>query len=257
MASGGGKKRTTGDPASDRLRDLDSAMALIAHELRTPLSVLKGWADTLTHAARSLDQETLLTSAAAISRGADNMESIVRNMTDADEVGRGAVKLNLSDTLVSDFVGEVVEDLRTLVGMHTLTINVKDDVLLHIDSSSVRQILTNLVTNAVKFSPEGEQVALNVERRGDSVEIRVIDEGPGIDPSRYEELFIKFSRLDSMQKGAGLGLYISRGIARAHGGDLTLSEGSSGKGCTFVLTLPIHGEASEYDLPRGEKQRPR
>jgi signal transduction histidine kinase len=241
----------------DRLGELDAALALMAHELRTPLTIMKGWADTLTKAARKMDQETLLASAAAISRGADQMDKILRNMSDAGAFSGGNLQLELRNTLVSELVQEVVADLDLLVDDHDLIVSVEDDALLRIDAPRVRQILINLLSNAIKFSPAGSSVTIAVSRCEDSVEICVSDEGEGIPSEKYEELFLKYSRLGSQVKGTGLGLYISRELARAHGGDLSLLDGEGTAGCRFVLTLPIHSSTTEDSLPAEQRQQPR
>ena len=243
--------------AGDRLEELDAAMAFMAHELRTPLTIMKAWADTLSKAARKMDQETLLTSAGAISRSADQMEDILRNMSDVGAISSGHLKLDLNDALVSDLIQEVVDDLAQITGGHDLGVSVQDDVLIRIDSARVRQILINLLTNAIKFSPPGAPVQIGVIRSGDAVQISVSDEGEGIPAERYEELFQRYSRLGAQVQGTGLGLYISREIARAHGGDLALTSDADEPGCSFVLELPIHGQATEGSLAENDRKRPR
>jgi signal transduction histidine kinase len=240
----------------DRLGELDAALALMAHELRTPLTVMKGWAQTLTTAVRKMDQEMLLTSAAAISRSADQMDEILRNMSDAGALTHGSFELDLRNTLVSKLVEEIVDDLNMLDGGHAIEVKVEDDALLRIDAPRVRQILINLLTNAIKFSPSGTRVTIGVSRHQDTIEICVADQGEGIPSDKYEELFLRYSRLGSQVKGTGLGLYISRELARAHGGELSLSD-ADGSGCRFILTLPVHGSTTEDSLPAEERQQPR
>ena len=242
---------------ADRLGDLDTALALMAHELRTPLTVMKGWANTLTNAAKTMDQEELLASAAAISRSADRMDEILRNMSDMGAMSGGTFELDLRDTLVSELVEEVVTDLDVLKAGHAIGVSVEDDALLRIDAPRVRQILTNLLTNAIKFSPTGTNVSIDVARRQDTIEICVADEGEGIPSEKYEELFLRYSRLGSEVKGTGLGLYISRELARAHGGDLRLMDAEGLPGCRFILTLPIHSSTTEDSLPAEERKQPR
>lgn len=242
---------------ADRLGELDIALALMAHELRTPLTVMKGWADTLTSAVRKMDQEMLLTSAAAISRSAGQMDEILRNMSDAGALSRGVFELEMEDTLVSELVEEVVADLKSLSGGHDIDVSVQDDALLRIDAPRIRQILINLLTNAMKFSPAGSKVAINVARRQDSIDICVQDEGEGIPSEKYEELFRRYSRLGSKVQGSGLGLYISRELARAHGGELSLQDKPGVGGCRFVLELPVHSSSTEDSLPVKERKQPR
>jgi signal transduction histidine kinase len=104
----------------------------------------------------------------------------------------------------------------------------------------IRQVISNLLSNAFKFSPVGTPVTVTVTQGDDVAEVVVHDDGPGIPPDRRDELFSKFGRLGRTGHGMGLGLYISRAIARAHGGDLELRDGP---GATFVLTLPLRSTA--------------
>ncbi|MGH2734540.1 MAG: sensor histidine kinase, partial [Actinomycetota bacterium] len=108
---------------------------------------------------------------------------------------------------------------------------------VELDPVRVRQIVTNLVGNAVKFSPQGSRIDVTVRRSGDGASITVRDRGPGIPAARRDELFRKFSRLGAKGGGTGLGLYLSRGIALAHGGNLTV-ETRPGEGSAFTLILP-------------------
>lgn len=241
----------------ERLKELDSALVMIAHELRTPLTVMKGWADTLTSAARAMDQEALIHGAEAISRNATRMDKILQNMSDAKAIDEGQLDLEMKESLVSELVGEVSDDLEQIGERHRIEIKIDDDALLLIDTGRVRQILLNLITNALKFSPPETSVFVKVARENQFVTICVSDRGAGIEPGRYQELFQKFSRLGAKEKGTGLGLYISREIARAMGGDLVLLEDASNTGCDFALSLPTHGERSEATLSERDQKQPR
>ena len=104
-------------------------------------------------------------------------------------------------------------------------------------------MLTNLITNAVKFSPRRSEITIRVLNEGDWAHLSVRDEGPGIPSHTQRELFQKFSRLGATGSGMGLGLYLSRGIARAHGGDLTC-DSAAGEGATFTLSVPLKQEGA-------------
>jgi len=116
-----------------------------------------------------------------------------------------------------------------------------DDAVVHADSDRARQVLQNLVSNAVKFTPPGGHIAVRAAMRGDTVRISVRDTGIGVAPEKLEFIFEPFVQLDrdltSSHEGAGLGLAISRDLARAMGGDIT-ARSAPAKGSTFTLTLP-------------------
>ncbi len=119
-----------------------------------------------------------------------------------------------------------------------MDIKIEDDVSVNIDPVRIRQLLTNLLSNAAKFSAEASTIQVTVEVNKRYAEVVVADEGPGVPAERRDGLFRPFSRLGAIdKKGTGLGLYISRGIARAHGGDLIVAP--SRIGACFVLMLPL------------------
>jgi signal transduction histidine kinase len=113
-----------------------------------------------------------------------------------------------------------------------------------VDAARLQQVLTNLITNAAKFSPPGEPISVQVVPVGIDVELHVVDRGPGVPADRLADVFRKFSRLDRTKKGTGLGLYLARGIARAHGGELSCRRAPTG-GADFVLTLSLYDEGAE------------
>lgn len=245
-----------GETYETRLAALDETLAIIVHELKNPLAVMQGFATTLVNAAEAMDPEAVVKAAKAVEKGAHKMEALLGSLSDASAFGGGQMELHLKDVLVSDLVGDAIRDLQTVSPDHQLFCSIEDDVLVRVDITRIQQVLVNLLSNAVKFSPPGSTVEVNVSRDEDVVTVGVADDGPGIPPERADELFRKFSRLGSQMKGTGLGLYLSRLIARAHGGDLELGD-AGGRGCEFLLRLPIHSSQTEDSLPTHSKHRPR
>ena len=221
--------------------EIAEVFARVAHELKTPVSVAKGFAMTVRDNFEDMDAETLKRCYATIIRALAVAENIVQALEETRSVESGDVRLDLTPVLVGEFVTETVQDLELLTQPHHLSIAVLNDGRAWIDRLKVRQILTNLLSNAAKFSPADAPIAVDVGGDARWLEIAVTDEGPGIPPDRIEEAFDKFERLGSDVKGTGLGLYIARGLARAHGGDLCAS--SDGRnGSRFVLRLPVDPE---------------
>ncbi|MFP5351783.1 MAG: sensor histidine kinase [Actinomycetota bacterium] len=239
-----------------RLAGLDETLSILVHELRNPLTIMQGFATTLVNAAEAMDPEAVVKAAKAVERGARRMDLLLSTLRDASVFDGGEMPLLLKDVLVSDLVDEVVESVQTIAPEHSLVCSIEDDVLVRVDIIRIQQILTNLLSNAIKFSPADSRVDLKVSRDDDTVTICVSDEGPGIPAERVDELFQKFSRLGAEVSGTGLGLYLSRAIARAHGGDLELAA-RQGRGCDFLLRLPIHSASSEASLPSYRKGQPR
>ena len=227
------------------------ALARVAHELRTPISVSKGYAITIRDSATEMDPDTLKRCCDAIVRSLTSAQAILESLGETRSLESGSVQLDLSKVPVGDFVVETVRDLDQLIQPHKLSTVIKSDGPAWLDRMKVRQIISNLLSNAAKFSPPDAPILLEVDVAA-AVRICVIDRGPGIAPDKMEKLFQKYERLDSDVKGTGLGLYISRGLARAHGGDLGVtSDGRSG--CRFCLELPLDPEKAVGDAGNGER----
>lgn len=138
-------------------------------------------------------------------------------------------------TDLAQLVRDAVKDVVTGQAVTPPVIKCEPGLEAVVDPMRIRQVISNLLSNALKFSPPGSPVTVAVTTDDDTIEITVHDAGPGIPDERRDELFSKFGRLGHTGHGMGLGLYISRAIARAHGGDLELRDGP---GATFALTLP-------------------
>ena len=227
------RERTSSpDPASE-------LMGRLAHELKTPLTVAKGFAYTLRQSVEQLDPAAIRRCADAILRGLSSAEVLVESLSQTRSVDAGELTLNLKSVEVGQFVAEVIRDLEIITQPHRVSVVLTTEVTAWFDPAKIRQVITNLLSNAAKFSAAEEPIVVEVSGDDLHVAIAVIDRGCGISKEDMERLFVKYERLGSSVKGTGLGLYISRGIARAHGGDITVkSDGESG--CTFTLLLPIH-----------------
>lgn len=208
-----------------------------AHELRTPLAVIRGFASTLVEAVARMDRETEVKCAEAIVRGSTQLQTILDSMLVMDQVERDGVRLHLVDLPLGELVLETVRDLQSLTAKHSVSVDVLEEVTVRADASKVRQILTNLISNAAKFSPAGSLVSIKVDATAAGGKVTVEDNGPGIPEDKIESVFVQYERLDSGKKGMGLGLYISKRLALAHHGDLIVCNADAGGAC-FELTLP-------------------
>lgn len=216
-------------PAVDSDRDAGAVIGRAAHELRTPLTVIQGYAATLLESIAVLDERTALKCAEAIVRGGTQLQSVVDSMLVAREVERGGVRLDLVEVNLGHLVQETIRDLEMLTTHHSVVVDVTEDVTVQGDAVKVRQIITNLVSNAVKFSPNGSTVTVTLRLTAEGACLKVQDEGSGIALDKLESVFEQYERLGRPEKGLGLGLYISRQLAIAHGGRLSaLSDGETG-----------------------------
>ena len=224
----------------ERLKD--DFVATVSHELRTPLTPIKGWAATMLQLGDRLDEEQREEGVKAIMRHADRLEQLITNILEVTRIERGMLERRDDLVEVTTVVDKVVADFRSTYPMRSIRVSVVGkDLRTRGDELWTEQILTNLVSNALKYAPANEPVDVEVRRNGHRVEVNVTDRGPGIAAHEAELIFERFKRLgDHMTRttsGSGLGLYIARQLARAVGGELSVAS-SPGVGATFTLSLP-------------------
>lgn len=217
-------------------------VATVSHEIRSPLTSVKGFTRTLLlkwDRYSDIQKRTMLET---INEDADRVTRLLKELLDVSRIDANRVQLHVSGTDVGQIASDVADKARQRPDGEgrELTVQVAEDVpdLIFADRDKVEQILTNLVNNALRYAPESE-VRLVATPWGDGgVAVRVEDDGPGIPPEQERAIFHKFGRgRESRRAGTGLGLYITRGLARAHGGDVTVDT-TPGEGATFTLTLP-------------------
>ena len=221
----------------------EQVVSALIHELSAPVTVIEGFIDLIDVPDPDLlDPEVYHRAVGAIRRNASHLRGLLAAFGDARRIDVNALDLRCELTDVGALVTETAESLRGLIEPHPLVLAVEPTPLLDVDPVRVRQTVINLVQNAAKFSFADQPVEISVTSDGDTVTVGVTDHGRGIAPEDQGRLFGKFMRLRRDTPGTGLGLYISRGIARAHGGDIVL-ESSSPAGSRFALTLPIGSKA--------------
>lgn len=202
----------------------------VSHELRSPLSRMK--------LALALQDDS--TSVQGLKQDVDEMRSVVDSLLDAERLGSAHSALDLSDVALDDLVRELVE--RYFPDTARLHVSVPPGVSVRLDRPRIQLLLKNLVGNALRYAPpESGPVQLTVTVDDDAIEFRVRDQGPGLTAEQRAHLGEPFYRPDSSRTrdtgGTGLGLYLSRQVARAHGGDLRLAD-ADGPGTEFIVRLP-------------------
>jgi PAS domain S-box-containing protein len=232
------------DVSSDRLvEQLKSGfVSTVSHELRAPLTSIYGFAETLLREDVSFDDAERRTFLSYIATEAQRLTAIVDALLSVARLEAGDLQVQLVPTDLRDVVTDVVSSAqREVVNGRRFVIDVPEEPLdASADRDKVRQILANLVDNAVKFSPQGGTVTVAARRTGDAVQVRVVDEGSGVPAGEQERIFRKFYRADSVASpggGTGLGLFIARGLASAMGGRLWI-DAETDRGASFVFELP-------------------
>ncbi len=240
------RARTDAEEANRAKTDF---LAVMSHELRTPLNAIGGYSQLLElgiHGQVTAEQKHDLQ---RIQRSARHLLSLINQILNFAKLDAGQVKVEPRRVRLAEALG----DLEALVapqleakGIAFRRTPATADVVVWCDPEKLQQILLNLLSNAIKFTPVGGSVALWTEAGGAFAEIRVEDTGPGIPPGKLEHIFEPFVQLErgltSRQEGAGLGLAISRELARAMGGELT-AEAAPGGGARFRLRVPLADNA--------------
>ncbi len=235
--------------AADRQKD--QFLAMLAHELRNPLAPIATAAQLLKMAPERV--AGVRQAAEIIDRQAMHMSDLVEDLMDVSRVTRGLVALKPRRVRVAEVVAAAVEQTSPLVvrrGHRLEVVERTPDLELWADPSRLTQILSNLLNNAAKYTPEGGTLALEIDRQDGEAVIRVRDNGIGIEPSLLVRVFDLFAQAETTperhQGGLGVGLALARSLTRLHGGTLTASSPGAGQGATFELRLPLAG-ASPVD----------
>jgi len=217
-------------------------VSVISHELKSPVSIIKGYADTLRREDAHWDEETLRQGLAVIAEESDRLNRLIDNLLDASRLQASAFKLEFSYVQLDKLAEKVVEDFRTQSSEHMFTLDFPSDFpTVRGDVERLRQVLTNLLSNAIKYSPRGGLIRTGGWADDDWVYIYVADEGIGIPKSEQERIFERFYRAESpltrRTEGAGLGLYLCKEVVEAHGGKIWV-QSEPGKGAKFIFKLP-------------------
>jgi PAS domain S-box-containing protein len=237
-------RNLTEERALDELKS--EFVATVSHELRTPLSAIYGCAQTLRRSDVELDDDTEHRLLEVIAHECERLTRIVGDILLANQLDAGRMRLVQEEIEVDLLVREVVEQMRaSLDGAATVELAIDSPGRLEPvvgDGDKLRQILLNLVDNAVKYSPEGGRVELRVEPREGGLRFEVSDQGLGIAHGEQQRIFGKFYRVDPNLTrgvgGTGLGLYICRELARRMDGRVSVRS-REGEGSTFVVDLPL------------------
>jgi signal transduction histidine kinase len=240
------------DRAHAALRMRDEFLGIAAHELRSPLTAIRGTAQL---ARRALDQGTL--DATQSQRHLDNiiassgrLEALLTDLLDVSRMRAEGLSASLASMDLAALAGTVVTRYRDIAeGTRIVSDVPQQPVLVRGDAGRLEQVLDNLLSNAVKYSPAGGEVVLRLRMVTGGVELTVRDSGIGLPPGAEERIFEPFRRAPNAVThgvpGIGLGLHISRQIAEAHGGRLRAESEGEGLGSTITLWLPQANSASE------------
>ena len=227
----------------------DEFLAVLAHELRNPLAPLRTGLDLLMRSQDGSERTTR--TLAAMNRQLDHMVRLIDDLLDVSRISRGLMDLKRETVDLSALTLSTVEGTRPWFERRkqSLTADVAEGVVASADATRFAQILTNLLHNATKFTPEGGSVGVSLERAADHALLRVTDSGVGVRADQVDRVFQMFARVEAAgsksQSGLGIGLALARRLAEMHGGKLELRSEGEGRGTTFTFTIPTLAAAEQ------------
>ena len=237
-------------PLQELERQRAEFLDMVSHELRAPLSAIKGSATTLVEASSSLDRAEMRAFSRIIVEQADHMRALVSDLLDAGRIDSGTVSVAPEPTEVAALVDRARNTFLSGGSGHDVLIDLAPDLPpVMADRRRIVQVLSNLLANAARHSRERSPIGVEAVRDGGHVAIAVQDEGRGIASEQLAHLFRKHARIgvDETERGvgSGLGLAICKGLVEAHGGRIRAESGGPGQGARFTFTIPVAGEARD------------
>ncbi|MGZ3478046.1 MAG: sensor histidine kinase, partial [Polyangiales bacterium] len=222
-------------------REQEDFLAVVAHDLRNPLAAVQSSMELLVHARDGEDALCRVTRVVPIvRRNVDRMESLIGDLLDLDALKRGGVTLHIEDLAASEVLQDACDLMRDLAAARGIQLLVHDPppgLRVCCDRSRVLEVFSNLIGNAVKFTPSGGRIDLRAQDAGDGTLLEVRDSGHGIPSAHLQRVFDRYQRASSDRGGVGLGLTIAKAIVEAHGGTIGV-ESQEGVGSAFRFVLP-------------------
>jgi PAS domain S-box-containing protein len=236
-------------------RSKDEFLAVLSHELRTPLNSMFGWVRMLS--TGQLDAEKTRRAVEVIERNINLQTKLIEDILDVSRIISGKIRL---ENRQFDFlpliksVTEVAQPTAETKNVELVTEFDSEACILQGDAERLQQVVNNLLTNAIKFTPSGGKIVVKLDCNETRAQLKIIDSGVGIEPEFLPFVFDRFRQADSSSKrkhgGLGLGLAIVKHLVEMHGGEVFAESAGVGKGATFTIRLPMH---SRIDLGEAEK----
>lgn len=258
------KARREAEEGKARLEELQRLRVeffnLMAHELNNPLTIMTMQVDLLRMLGALTPEQSK--AVATLERGTKKLAGLTRDLLDVSRLQSGDMKVRLAPVDLRDLVDESISTYELLAEKNGITLRVTGESSLPAqgDARRITQVLTNFLTNSLKFTLSGGEIIVKVAKDGHDAVISVTDTGMGLSDAQIQQLFAPFkqARPEDASKGTGLGLYVSRGIAAAHGGSVGCSSPGVGRGSTFWLRLPMGPAATstqaDVNSPRQQNE---
>ena len=226
----------------------NNLLTRFSHEFKTPLISIKGFADfLLTEHNKNLDDKTI-SFLKKIKDGGDRLKELVNSFIESSQLDQALTKLKLQQENLSDLIKTGLEEMQGLINLrdHTINLDIHDQLIASVDKEKIYSVITNLLLNAINYTPKGGKIWIQSIINEGSIIVSVKDNGIGLDNIDKKKLFIPFGKIerygkgwDIISEGMGMGLYLSKEIMNLHGGKIWVESKGRSKGTTFYFSLPI------------------
>ena len=229
-------------------------VSTVSHELRTPLTSIKGFISTLLQDTEGYyDAETRTEFYGIINSECDRLQRLIEDLLNVSRIESGrALQMNWATFDPVPIIEKVFQSQRSYTDKHDMVLDVKDAIPPILgDADKFDQMMTNLISNAIKYSPSGGEVRVRLSSDGETLTVAVQDHGIGIPPDKVARIFEKFERVDDRDTrqagGTGIGLYLVKHLVERHDGEIW-AESTLGEGSTFIFRIPVKPHQAELDL---------
>jgi len=222
----------------------DEFISTVSHEMRTPLTSIRGFSQTLLSSWDRIDDDNKKKFIKIIEEQSNRLINLVENVLTVSKANAGSIVMK--KVFINASINSIIPMFREQYKYHKFEfVPQKELPAARLDDDKFQQIMTNLIDNAGKYSPDGSTVTISTDTKGESIIIKVKDEGVGIKKEDSEKLFKKFSRIEnhltSKTQGNGLGLYITKQLVESMNGSITF-ESEENKGTVFIVTFPVFND---------------
>jgi signal transduction histidine kinase len=218
-------------------------ISMVVHELKTPLSSLKGYSQLLGRRCERIGDTQGMHLATRMDQQVNRLTGLINDLQDVNRMEGGKLQLRESEFAFDELVAEVVADIQLTTEQHTIVTEGRTNATIWADWERIGQVLTNLLTNAIKYAPASEMILVKLASDSQGVRACVQDFGPGIPKDLQAQVFEPFYRIEKPDHGSasglGLGLAIAAGLIERHNGRIWV-ESEEGVGSTFCFTLPLN-----------------
>lgn len=219
----------------------DEFLGIASHELKTPVTSIQSYAEILQKLLEDTENPKTRSIIGKLNQQVERMTELIHLLLDTTKISKGNVELKGQQLDINALIREVLDSLSMVTSKHPVQLELQPVTMIYADRDRIGQVLSNLISNAVKYSPEGSKIVVSTKDTGNSVEVGVSDFGIGISPEKKSRIFDRFYRVINTGAqnlpGFGLGLYIAAEIVKKHGGEIDV-QSHPGEGSEFVFRLP-------------------